>query len=83
MENFTFEGEQDSQGEQLVEHGEIDSTEEAFIRGYSEEDNVIECAECGAAVNEEKKVIKEINDEEYIFCSELCAKEFAESIGEQ
>ena len=59
-----------------------DSSEEGFQKGYSEEEKVLECAECGAAVREEKKFLKEIEGEEYVFCSKMCAQEFEESVGE-
>ena len=59
-----------------------DGSEEGFHKGYSEEEKVLECAECGTAVREEKKLVKQIEGEEYTFCSAVCAKEFEESMGE-
>ncbi|PIN74407.1 hypothetical protein COV20_00065 [Candidatus Woesearchaeota archaeon CG10_big_fil_rev_8_21_14_0_10_45_16] len=55
--------------------------EDGFMRGYLDEEDVKECAECGAAINEEKEVVKEIEEETYHFCSEACAKEFEDTIG--
>ena len=82
MERESFEGEHDETKEQMLEQGEIDSSEEAFMRGYSEDEEVEECAECGAAIHE-KKVVKTIEEEPRIFCSEICAKEYEESLGEE
>jgi len=81
METFIFDGEQDATEEQLVEQGGMDSSEEAFMKGYTEDDVIIECAECGGAVSDEKKIIQEFDGEKQIFCCEECVKEFKESIG--
>lgn len=64
-----------------TEPGEIDSDtpEDAFMRGYSEEEKVDECAECGCALKE-KKVTKEIEGEVYRFCSEDCLEDFEDSL---
>ncbi len=82
MERENFEGEHDETKEQMLEEGEIDSSEEAFMRGYSEDDEVEECAECGAAIHE-KKIVKTIEEEPRSFCSEICVKEYEESLGEE
>ena len=50
------------------------------VRYYEEDEKVEECAECGAAIKEGKKVAREIEGDEYAFCSDACAKEFEESI---
>ena len=55
--------------------------DEGFVKGYAEEEETFECAECGAAVKEEKKIVKEFESESYTFCSKDCAKEFEESLG--
>ena len=60
---------------------EKDSPEEGFIKGFESDDEPDECAECGAAINPEKLVVKEIEGEKYQFCSEICAEEFKESMG--
>lgn len=60
---------------------EEDSPDEGFIQGYEDEDKVEECAECGAAINPEKRVRKKIDGEDYKFCSKVCAQEFEESLG--
>jgi hypothetical protein len=81
MENTMFDGEHDATEEQMVDQGGLDSSEEAFMKGYSEDEEVIECAECGAAVNDEKKIVELIDEEEHTFCSETCLKDFKESMG--
>lgn len=58
---------------------EIDS-EDGFMQGYLDEDEAQECVECGAAVREEKKAVREIEGETFVFCSENCAKEFEDSM---
>lgn len=77
------DGEHDPTEEQLVDQGGLESNEEAFMKGYREDEEVEECAECGAAVDEEKKVVKEIDGEKLTFCSKVCVKEYEESVGEQ
>ncbi|MBU0459577.1 MAG: hypothetical protein KJ597_04615 [Nanoarchaeota archaeon] len=75
MENYTPEEEKEDKF--TIEK---DSPEEGFIQGYESEDEVEECAECGAAINPEKKVKKSFDGEDYQFCCESCAKEYAESM---
>ncbi len=82
VEKFIDDGERDSTEEQMLEQGGLDSTEEGFMKGYAEDDDVIECEECGSAIDEDKKVVKEIEGENHNFCSKECAKEYEESIGE-
>ena len=65
--------------EQYTEDGEVSSSEEAFMKGYNDEDDVLECAECGSAIKEEK-FAKEIDGEQHLFCSKLCEQEFEESL---
>jgi len=78
MENFVFDGEENQKAQTFDDE---ETAEGGFMAGFVDEGEVEECAECGAAVADEKKVVKEIGDEEYLFCSELCAKEFEESLG--
>jgi ribosomal protein S26 len=80
MEDDQLSGEKDATEEQMVESGGLDSTEEGFIKGYEDDEEVIECAECGSAVPDEKKVCKVVNEESYTFCSEDCSKEFEEGM---
>jgi len=77
MENYAFEGDEDSTEKVLEES--LESSEEGFLRGYSDEEEVGECAECGSAVNEENRIEKEIDGEQVVFCSKMCAEEFEES----
>ncbi len=58
---------------------EEEETEDSFMDGYTNEDEVQECAECGSAVREAKKVVASIEGEEYTFCSKACAEEFKET----
>ena len=67
--------------EETIEEGDVESNEEGFIKGYAEDETVSECAECGAAVKEEKKVVKEFEGESYTFCSKDCAKDFEDEMG--
>ncbi len=68
--------------EERLDQGEIESSEEAFLRGYSEDDGEQECAECGKAITKEDKkaLSKEFEGEKYFFCGKDCAKEFEESL---
>ncbi len=77
MEDFIADtGE--SKKEQFIEEDDLESS---FMKGYTEDEKIDECAECGSAINDEKKLVREIEGEEYAFCSDLCEKEFKESIG--
>ncbi len=67
------------EGEEKEAQTEEETDEDAFMEGYADEDEVKECDECGIALKE-KYVVKEYDGEEYKFCSELCAKEFKESM---
>ena len=55
--------------------------ESGFMDGYTDDEEVEECAECGSAIHD-KKVVKTIDGELYVFCSEICAKEFEETLGD-
>ncbi len=57
-----------------------DTDDEGFMKGYADDEEVEECAECGAAIKEKKKVTREIEGEEYVFCSKSCADDFEESM---
>jgi hypothetical protein len=76
-----FSGDKDATEEQMVESGGLDSTEQGFLQGYSEDEEVLECAECGVAIPDEKNIMKAFDGENYSFCSEQCVKEFEESLG--
>lgn len=51
-----------------------------FMQGYMDNSEVPECAECGSALNSEKKFTQLIDGETHRFCSKNCMKEFEESI---
>lgn len=59
----------------------LDEEEEGFMEGYEKEEEVEECAECGLAIKK-KKVTREIEGEEYAFCSNTCADEFEETMAQ-
>ena len=80
MDSFTIDQEKDASEEQLLDNGAMDSSEEGFIKGFSAEEEIEECAECGSAINPEKRVVKEIEDETHKFCSKECALEFIEGL---
>ncbi len=81
MKNYVFDGEEKEESTEVTEDADTTGDDEGFMEGYLEDEEAKECAECGAAVTEEKKVTREIDAEEYIFCSEACAEEFEESVG--
>lgn len=76
MEKDVFDGEEEKEDVSLEDE---DSPEEDFDKGYLEDEKVEECAECGTAVKPEKKLAREVEGEEYVFCSKACADEFEES----
>jgi hypothetical protein len=67
--------------EPTVEQGALDTSEEGFMKGYMDDDDGKECAECGDAIRTDF-VEKAIDGEKHIFCTELCAQEFEEGIQE-
>ncbi|MBI2572508.1 hypothetical protein HYV86_01500 [Candidatus Woesearchaeota archaeon] len=82
MKDNEYDSENDDlQDEEVsVEEDEISSQEDGFMRGYNDEEVSKECAECGAAVQEEKAILKEIEGENYTFCSRTCAQDFEDSM---
>jgi len=83
MEKSVYDDEESSAKELISEEEDVDSPDEGFSKGYAEEEEVTECAECGTAVREEKKVAKKIDGESYVFCSKTCAEDFQDSLGEE
>jgi hypothetical protein len=74
-------GGDENSDENSLEQGGLSSEEKGFMQGYLDEDETPECAECGAALDNEKTLIKkEIEEESYVFCSKICSDEFQESI---
>ncbi|MEK6809438.1 MAG: hypothetical protein AABY40_02085 [Nanoarchaeota archaeon] len=78
MENYALDEDENST-EKLMEES-LETPEEGFLKGYSDEEEVGECAECGSAVNEENRLEKEIDGETLTFCSKSCAEEFEENL---
>ncbi len=74
--------EHDPTEEELLEEGALDSSEEGFMKGYSEQEEAGECAECGVSLRD-KKTSREIDGEDYYFCSKECAKEFEETLAKE
>jgi len=71
--------EKDPSGEQLLDEGSISSEEEAFMRGYSDEEEVATCSECGSALRE-TKITKSFEGEAQHFCCKDCAQEYEEGL---
>ena len=78
MDDDAYEDEENKTDNAISESEETD--DDSYMEGYEEDEKVEECAECGIAIKEGKKITKEIEGEEFIFCSELCIKEFEESL---
>ena len=79
MENHVFDEDAANSGKILEQDG-LESSEEGFMKGYSDDDDVEECAECGSAIDEEGKVAKEIDGDLNTFCSKNCCAEFEENL---
>lgn len=62
---------------------EEEETEDSFMTGFDHEEEVQECAECGSAVREGKKIVANIEGEDYVFCSKVCAEEFKETFSSE
>lgn len=79
MESTIFDDgkEEDSSEEELLDEG---TEEEAFMQGYSDEEKVATCDECGTAIRG-KSLTKVIDGDTHHFCSEDCAQDFEESLG--
>lgn len=79
MDDIIFSAEPEEDNEGNAEDGTISSEEEAFIQGYSEEEEVITCDECGVALRGDF-IKKSFDGETHRFCSPGCTKEFEESL---
>jgi hypothetical protein len=80
MDGYVFDGDEQSSSKKVLEQGGLETSEQAFMQGYSDDETIEECAECGSAVEDESKNVKEVGGESYLFCSNSCAEEFKESI---
>ncbi len=64
---------------ELVEDGEMSPEEEGFMEGFEGEGRKIVCAKCKKIIIDPDVAIEaEINNEEYMFCSEECYQSFKE-----
>ena len=81
MASYTID-EDESTTEEHPAEVETDEELDGFMAG-AEDDEVKECAECGAAIRGDKEVVKTINTEERSFCSKECATDFEESVKEE
>ena len=68
---YTKEGE-----ELLIEDDEITDIEEGIMEGYEEGENLINCAQCNKELVDNKFIEEEIDNTQYRFCSEQCARRF-------
>ena len=67
----------DEAREELTDSDEINEAEDGFMKGYEEETNTSECANCHSVLTDD--VIEEEFDGELCrFCSEECATKFEE-----
>ncbi|MBI4980318.1 hypothetical protein HZC30_02030 [Candidatus Woesearchaeota archaeon] len=83
MKNYVFDEEESPTAKESGDD-DAESEDEGFIKGFDDdEEQKEECAECGTAISKEKKVTKEIEGEQYVFCSDACATEFEESLGSE
>ena len=76
MDNFVYEEVESVEGTDE----DMESSEKGFMRGYSDDDEVVECSECGSAIDEESKVTKDFDGDTQIFCSKICLDEFEENM---
>lgn len=78
MEDYDYESDEE-EVESPIEQGGLSSTEEGFMKGYLDEDEIKECSECGTALRN-SVIAKEIEGEELYFCSRSCVEEYKESL---
>ncbi len=72
----------DEEEKSTVEEGGLDSSEEAFMKGYDNEEKIKECPECGASIEEDEGIVTEIDGENKTFCSEICVNDYKEGLGD-
>jgi len=80
MENYIYEEENT---EDKTSEDEDLAGEEESLDSYEEDEKVEECAECGTAIRKEKRMVREVNGDEHIFCSKDCADEYEETLKEE
>jgi len=74
-----LEDDTDPNEEDLLAEDGISSEEEGFMRGYSDEEEVVTCEECGVALKD-KPVSKVFNGDKHKFCSKECAEDYEDSL---
>lgn len=79
MVNGVFD-EDAANAKKILEQDGLESSEEGFMQGYSSDDEVEECSECGSAIEEDGRVTKEVDGELQKFCSKNCLEEFEENL---
>jgi hypothetical protein len=77
MESFIYEEEQEEKTYGQESHDDEDD----YLKGFEEEEEVEECAECGSALRD-NCISKEIAGEVLKFCCEACVKDYEDSIGQ-
>ncbi len=77
MDDFTMEG---MQNQRFSEQSDMQEEEEdLFMKGFEDEDEVEECAECGRAIHE-NPIAKAIKGESLQFCTVECSDDHEESV---
>ena len=79
MEDYTLEANEENVESQVIEQGGLSSTEEGFMKGYMDEEEVRECSECGTALTN-SSIEKEVDGEDLGFCSKSCVQEYQEGL---
>ena len=64
---------------QKSEEAPEDAIDQAFMRGYDEEEEINECNECGEFVKGEP-VQRTVDGEKFGFCSKDCATDFQDGM---
>lgn len=58
---------------------EMDEETSSFLEGFHSGDDPQVCEECESAIRE-KSCLRKIEGENHMFCSEVCADDFEESV---
>ena len=78
MESFIYEEEQEEKTYGQESH---DDDDDDYLKGFEDEEEVEECAECGSALRD-NCITKEVAGEVLKFCCEACVKDYEDSIGQ-
>jgi len=82
MEIYEHEITDGEEEKSTVEEGGLDSSEEAFMKGYDNEEKIKECPECGASIEEDEGIELEIDGDKQKFCSKVCADDYKEGLAD-